>query len=126
MSNPKCREFGSGQLAALRNVRESLASLEHEQWAHWTAYMLDNMTPENIERWRRQLATPYAELTPKEQDSDREWANKVLAVMLEYTQPLYAQLAELEEVTEAVAECAQCVRDVRAARRAKKGEQQSE
>jgi len=34
-------------------LREALASLEHEQWTHWTAYMLDNLTSENIVRWRR-------------------------------------------------------------------------
>lgn len=60
---------------------ERLATLEHEQWAHWTRYMIDHLTPENIERWRRQCATPYAELTEKERESDREWARKALAVM---------------------------------------------
>jgi hypothetical protein len=41
-------------------MRERLAALEHEQWAHWTHYMLDNFTPENLARWRRQIDT----LTP--------------------------------------------------------------
>ena len=58
--------------------REMLAELEHKQWAHWTRYMLDNLTPENIERWKRQIETPYDELPEAEKDSDREWADKVL------------------------------------------------
>lgn len=62
---------------------ERLAALEHEQWAHWTAYMLANMTPENAERWRRQIATPYAELTEREKDSDREWARRVQEIVEE-------------------------------------------
>ena len=60
------------------NVREHLAELEHIQWAHWTEYMLNNMTPENIKRWRKQIKTPYKDLSEKEKDSDREWADKVL------------------------------------------------
>jgi len=31
-----------------------------------------------IDRWRRQIETPYADLTEKEKDSDREWAEKAL------------------------------------------------
>lgn len=67
-------------------LREALAALEHEQWAHWTRYMLDTlrntgvpMTSEIVARWERQIATPYAELTEAEKNSDREWADKVLA-----------------------------------------------
>lgn len=59
---------------------EQLAELEHDQWAHWTRYMLRNLTPENIQRWMEQCDTPYSELTEKEKDSDREWAQKALAI----------------------------------------------
>lgn len=77
--------------------REALAALEHEQWAHWTRYMLKTLEPllspnlrwhpdvrENaeaaLERWKRQINTPYADLSEKEKDSDREWADKVLEI----------------------------------------------
>lgn len=63
-----------------RWILEKLAELEHIQWSHWTKHMLNNMTPENIDRWRRQIATPYSELTEKEKDSDREWARRVLEI----------------------------------------------
>ena len=62
-------------------LREQIADLEHEQWAHWTKYMLDNMTPENIKRWKLQCRTPYNMLSDKEQDSDRKWADKVREVI---------------------------------------------
>ena len=65
----------------MSNLVEKLSELEHDQWAHWTKYMLNNMTPENIKQWKRQISTPYDELTEKEKDSDREWANKVVAVL---------------------------------------------
>lgn len=78
--------------------REALAALEHEQWAHWTRYMLKTLEPllspnvgmpaqvrgnaeAALERWLRQINTPYADLSEKEKDSDREWADKVLEVV---------------------------------------------
>ena len=62
-------------------IRERLAALEHEQWAHWTRYLLDHLTPENVERWRRQIDTPYEELSEQEKQSDREWADRVLELV---------------------------------------------
>ena len=71
---------------------EALADLEHQQWAHWTTYMLDALYALTagsgvdlealpcVKRWRRQIDTPYAELSEKEKESDREWARKVLEV----------------------------------------------
>ena len=72
------------------SLREQLAALEHEQWAHWTEYMLGvveklfkdesfEKIPE-VRRWRKQIDTPYAELTEEEKDSDRFWADKVLDI----------------------------------------------
>ena len=60
---------------------EKLADLEHQQWIHWTKYMLDNMSDENINRWKKQIETPYSELSEKEKESDREWAEKVLKII---------------------------------------------
>lgn len=67
-------------------IREKLAELEHIQWAHWTSYMLNNLTVENIERWRQQINTHYSELSETEKDSDRKWANKVLDILKDYSQ----------------------------------------
>ena len=84
--------------------REALAALDHEQWAHWTRHMLEVLEPllnvaceldkiygfrdaksvkaiEAIKRWERQIETPYADLSEKEKDSDREWADRVLAAL---------------------------------------------
>lgn len=70
------------------NMGERLAALEHEQWAHWTKYMLDNLSTENIKRWRQQIKTPYSELSEKEKDSDRKWAIKVTDIMVDELQQL--------------------------------------
>ena len=66
---------------ASTELRESLAELEHIQWAHWTKYMLSNLSGENIQRWGEQIATPYMELSESDRDVDREWADKVLALL---------------------------------------------
>lgn len=43
--------------------------------------MLDNLSLDNIARWRRQCATPYADLTEEEKRSDREWAARALTIV---------------------------------------------
>ncbi len=62
------------------DLKEKLSELEHEQWVHWTKYMLENYDKENIKRWKRQIDTPYKDLSEKEKDGDREWAQKVLDI----------------------------------------------
>ncbi len=68
-------------LKGIPTLRERLAALEHKQWAHWTRYLLDHVTPENTELWRRQIDTPYEHLSESEKDSDREWADQVLRIV---------------------------------------------
>lgn len=63
---------------------EKLAEKEHIQWAHWTSYMLANLTPENIERWQKQIRTPYSELTEKEKESDQKWARDVIGIVSDH------------------------------------------
>jgi hypothetical protein len=75
-------------------MREELAALAHDQWAGWMRYLFDlsrdnpdgtiTVPSKLVERWRRQMATPYAQLPPNEQDSDRVEANRVLAVLSTY------------------------------------------
>jgi hypothetical protein len=62
-------------------LRERLAALEHEQWAHWTRHLLDHFTPVNAELWRRQIDTPYESLSESEKDADRRWADRVLELV---------------------------------------------
>ena len=76
-----------GGRVGIKNMKnlEKLADLEHKQWAHWTKYMLENMTKENIVRWKKQINTPYFKLSEKEKESDRVWARKVIKIINETT-----------------------------------------
>lgn len=79
-------------------LREAWADVSHDIWAHWMRYMfskcdketrysMDKITEETgcliipselVERWQRQIETPYSQLTEKERESDREQADKIL------------------------------------------------
>lgn len=74
---------------------EKIADFMHDQWSHWEKYKWslktdysDNNNEITIywksldyERWRRQMNTPYSELSEKEKDSDREWARKLIELL---------------------------------------------
>jgi hypothetical protein len=73
--------------------RELLAAYAHEAWSGWMKYMLnekrgwhDNyggwtIAAEYVDRWTRQMNTPYADLPEYEKISDRAEANKIGKVM---------------------------------------------
>lgn len=70
---------------------EAGADLEHDRWARWQKYMFSKMVEEErfeegshfktgnyilpkefVDRWFRQIDTPYSELSEPEKESDRE------------------------------------------------------
>ena len=67
-----------------QELREQLAAIEHERWADWQKYCHrvlrdNNPSPEQgdiLERWDRQIETPYADLTELEKQSDREQVDR--------------------------------------------------
>lgn len=73
------------------NLREQLAALAHEQWSAWMRYMLGKCLVNEdgsltipaayYQALFRQMTTPYAELGEHEKESDREEADKVLALI---------------------------------------------
>jgi hypothetical protein len=79
------------------SLREKLAALAHDQWSGWMEYLFsktDKFEIEGraagvvipnwaVERWRRQMKTPYAELPEEEKESDRKEADRVLSLMNE-------------------------------------------
>jgi hypothetical protein len=79
------------KIKAVRALREKFAKMAHEQWSGWIHYMFGKCKPYEfstliipawaVDRWRRQAATPYADLSPEEQDSDRKEADKFIALL---------------------------------------------
>jgi hypothetical protein len=69
-----------------RDVREKLAALEHEQWVAWSQEIAktEAITPARLARWGM-LWKPYDTLTESQKDQDREWADRVLAIIAEET-----------------------------------------
>lgn len=75
------------------DLREKLAELCHEQWSGWMKYLFSKcndhpagtgalvMPAWAVERWRRQMNTPYRELSEPEQDSDRTEADRFLDLL---------------------------------------------
>jgi hypothetical protein len=60
---------------------EILADAEHASWARWMDYLLSKCSHGSqgaliplglVERWKRQAATPYAGLSEREKESDRD------------------------------------------------------
>lgn len=73
-------------------LRMKLARLAHEDiWGHWMRYMFSKciVNPDGsvtipsdlVERWSRQAATSFEDLSVKEQNSDYEQADKILEIL---------------------------------------------
>lgn len=73
-------------------VREALAAYSHDSaWGGWMRYMISKgalnedgtwtMPVWAVERWTRQMNTPYADLPELEKESDRAEADKMIAIM---------------------------------------------
>ena len=72
----------------LEAALDTLADIEHERWSHWQRYMHSKGTrlhdgslvlpADLVQQWEQQIATPFAELSEKEKDSDREQVRKYL------------------------------------------------
>lgn len=86
-----CLEWALKQPVIRADQREPLADISHDIWSHWMRWMFTvgtfnedgtwTMPAEKVERWKRQMNTPYAELSEQERESDREQADKILKVL---------------------------------------------
>jgi hypothetical protein len=75
-------------------LREKLADAEHASWARWMAYLFSKcqrqangsytIPPEYVSHWQREVATPYAELSEREKESDRAEVELILPIIDNY------------------------------------------
>ncbi len=73
---------------------ENLAEYAHGSWSGWMEYLFSKCEPsfdsngydaliipnEFLERWARQMNTPYGNLPENEKESDRKEARKILEI----------------------------------------------
>lgn len=73
-----------------KSLREDLAEVAHDVWSDWMNHLLGKATaPEDgvvlpvelVERWERQMGTPYAKLSWEERESDRKVADRYLETL---------------------------------------------
>ena len=70
---------------------EELAAYAHNTWIHWMEYLFSQsieytdgsaLIPKaQVERWQKQVATPYQDLSEKEKKSDRKQARIILSIL---------------------------------------------
>jgi len=76
------------ELKSLMGVREELAEYAHNCWSRWMRHLFGKgaknqdgsltLPREVVERWLRQMNTPYQELTAEDRVSDQNEAHKIL------------------------------------------------
>lgn len=88
-------------------LREALSDYAHDAWSRWMNYLFSKCTdlaltvdggkgsnhvlvipPSLVKRWKRQLRTHYQDLPENEKESDRQEADKMLAIIDSHTPKL--------------------------------------
>lgn len=104
------------------DAREQLAEYAHEAWSDWMKYLFEKswLNPETgrveippvlVQRWKRQMNTPYAELPESEKESDRVEADRMLAIVGAALRTAQSQLAQERERVKVLEECLRYVTD---------------
>ena len=78
------------RMTITENVRKKLADYAHMTWSGWMQYMFSKSAKNSdgsitipaslVERWTRQMNTPYAELPENEKESDRLEADRMIEI----------------------------------------------
>lgn len=92
MLHPVTRAWVEAQLGIIPDeFREALSDLQHTIWSSWMLWLFHVseknedgtvlIPADKVKRWMRQIDTVYPDLTEQEKDSDREQADKVIALL---------------------------------------------
>lgn len=104
--------MNTSQAKTDEELLEELADVQHAIWSHWMQYLFRvsrrnddgsvTIGIDNVERWKRQMATDYADLSEREKESDRHEAHKVMDVLGEPLHAVDFPLAELRTILDAL------------------------
>jgi hypothetical protein len=92
---------------------EQLADAEHASWARWMEYLFSKCEVHGliqdtgklcipaglVTHWKRQVQTPYADLSDREKQSDREAVARILPFIEAYAARATDRTAEVEAFT---------------------------
>lgn len=102
----------------MSDLREQLAAIEHERWADWQRWMHSqgvwfhdgslHIPASLMERWDRQIATPYADLSEDEKQSDREQVDRYWPLIVADIGAQQAWVTRLIEYADHLPGCAHC------------------
>lgn len=91
---------------------EELADVQHDIWSHWMKYLFKvsrrnedgsvTIDAAYVARWKRQMATDYADLSNHEKNSDRDQAHKVMLVLGELLHAVDFPLEDLHLIVDAM------------------------
>lgn len=97
-----------GSQHSIDELKEKLAAIEHERWSDWQKWMhsvlrrsgeLTEGVDEILQRWDKQIATPYSKLSATEKASDMEQVDRywpLIKSWLEAEKRAYADVIERE------------------------------
>ena len=84
-------EAKPGGESAEKKLLEKLAERAHSSWSHWMNYLFSKSSKQSdgsivipatlVERWQRQMNTPYSLLSEQEKQSDRNQAEAILPLI---------------------------------------------
>jgi len=83
-------------------LREQLAAIEHQRWSDWQKWCHKVVRENNpssetlkvLERWDKQIATPYEALSRKEKDSDREQVDRYMPLIAQAVREARIEMLE--------------------------------
>ncbi|HEY4146604.1 hypothetical protein [Pinirhizobacter sp.] len=75
----------------IEGLTEELAAIEHDRWSRWQRYVHEQgvvqsngsllLPADLVEKWERQMTTPYEKLSEKEKQSDRDQVARYLPMI---------------------------------------------
>jgi hypothetical protein len=77
--------------AIIDGLIDKLAAMEHQRWAHWQRYVHEKsdrqpsgaltIPAELVDRWERQIETPFDQLSEAEKESDRDQVRNYVPIL---------------------------------------------
>lgn len=104
--------------AMIADMREKMAALCHDQWAGWMEFLFLKSKQVDgcviipawaVDRWRRQVATRYSDLSEDEKNSDRNEADRFLSLFNAEVERKDKLIEQMREALKLLRCCGNCL-----------------